>query len=225
MPAVIGDAEKFQLNSDYPLDKASYLTSTSVALGSLSFNDVTFNHSLGFAPLLQSMWSQDSTFASAYDENSGPKNAGGQNVVQTAAQSTSTQITLFNTNNQAFNTTVYWRLFGFMPSNVNTDASFTNVGVDNYMLNSDYNYTKLYLSGVTAASATPSSTETVTHNLGYRPQVLCWTEKGGIFSWMNSFASVGQGNTCNVSTTDVTFTRDSLLAASLKFHYRIYLDE
>lgn len=217
--------EKMLLNTDCPLDKVIYMKEVTVPLASLSFNDITITHDLGFTPLLQGAWTQDSTWATVYDENSGPVNAGGQFLVNTSVESTSTSIKLYNTNNQAFATNVYWRLFGFMPSNVNADAAFTSSSADNFVINTDVNYTKLYDSGVTAASSTLGSIETVDHNIGYKPQVLCWAENSTFTYWMNTYAQPGVNNNCKVTDTQIIFTRDNVfLSSAVKFHYKIYLD-
>jgi hypothetical protein len=227
MPLNPAAQKEFLMTSDYPIDKVTYLKEISIPLSSLSFNDITFAHGLTYTPLLQAQWSQDGTWPYAYDENSGPINAGFQHIIDTAVECNSTTISIFNTNNQAINTTVYWRLFGFMPTTVNVDAAFTSNLADPYAINSDNDYPKLFSAGVTAFSSVTGSTETVYHGLGYRPrQVLVWAEDGTKTYWMNSFAypNPGNNNYCKVGINDILFVRDGLfLSSAVRFHYRIYL--
>lgn len=214
------NAKKLLYSTDYPLDKVVYMYETSFSVPGFGFNDVTINHGLGFAPLIQGIYTLDAGWPTVYDENSGPVNSSGNYLMQTFVETDSTTITLYNSNAQASAKTIYWRLYGFMPSDVNVDASFTNTGVDDFMFSTDYNYAKLFMSGVTASSSDP--TETIVHGLGYRPQVLTWVEGGGSIGWMNSWVQEGGTTTCRVTDTSLIFTRSG---STNKFHYRIYLDD
>jgi len=96
-----------------------------------------------------------------------------------------------------------------MPSNVSLDAAYTASLSNNFQLNTNYNYTKLFLADIAVAAAT----STIYHNLGYRPQVITWIKTGSTFEQCNisGYAKV------NNSTVIIT-------APSNDIHYRIYLD-
>lgn len=222
-------AKQMLVSSDYPLDKVVYLHTRSVVVPAGSFNDQIFPHNLPFTPLVLGQWSFDSDFETAYDANSGPRaGAGGTLLLQTTLRSNATNIVIFNSNNQAFDVTVYWRIYALMPSTVSATAPFTASIADSFIIDTDQNYSKLFSSGVTGFSSTLDSSVTVTHGLGYRPQVLVWYEDSTVTQWLGSYAQEDPGgNTrCRVGTNDITLIRDSLfLPSALRFHYRVYIDE
>lgn len=230
MPAIAANANSFNVNSDYPLDKVAYTYSFSVTVPAYSFQDVTIIHNLPFTPLCIGMWSLDSGWSYGYDSNSGPTFGDQTLQIPTAIDSDSTEIIVRNTNNLGTSQTLYWRIFAFAPAGVVADVAPTAVGADDFVFNTDYNYAKLFDSGVTGYSSTVGSTETVYHNLGYRPQVLSWSDySGGYTRNINVFVadgSVGNNNHCKVYTDRIVFRRDSVfLTSSVRFHYRIYMDE
>lgn len=222
-------AKLMHVSSDYPLDKIVYMHTLSLTISAGGFNDQVFPHNLPFTPLVLGQWSFDSDFTTAYDFNSGPRfGAGGTLLLQTALHSDATDITIFNSNNQGSPVTVYWRIYGLMPSTVSEVAPFTASTADDFIIDTDQNYSKLFMSGVTASSAVVGSTETVVHGLGYRPQVLVWTENASYTTWAGSYAleGVNGGNRCRVGTENIILIRDSLfLTSAVRFHYRVYIDE
>jgi hypothetical protein len=197
----------------------------------MGFNDVHIPHGLPFMPLPRGLWTTDSTWQTAYEMNSGPittsPTAPSPFTFDTGIEANSTEVIFRNQNWTGSTATLYYRIYAFMPSTVNLDAPFTNVGVDNFMINSDYNYTKLYLAGVTAASGVASSTAVVPHNLGYRPQVMAWAERDGtVYDETYTYVNSGVPDSgCDVNINDLTFTRASFIPTTERFHYRIYLDE
>jgi hypothetical protein len=219
------------VSTDFPLDKVVYMHTRTVVISGFSFNDQIFAHNLPFTPLILGQWSFDSNFDTAYDANSGPRFGGGGTLLfASALHSDATNITIFNTNNQASSVTVYWRIYGIMPSTVSTTAPFTASTADDYIVDTDQNYSKLFLSGETGFSSTLGSSVVVQHGLGYRPQVLVWTENSTFTTWTGSYALEGTGgggnNRCRVGTQEITLIRDStVLPSSTRFHYRIYIDE
>lgn len=222
-------AKLMHLHSDFPLDKVVYLHTRTVAVGAFSFNDQIFPHNLPFTPLVLAQWSFSSTFDTAYDANSGPRFSGGGTLLfQSTIQSDATNITIFNTNNQGSPVTVYWRIYGLMPSTVSESAPFTASTADDYIIDTDQNYSKLFLSGVTASSGTAGSSVTVEHGLGYRPQVLVWSEDANYVTWTGSYAQeqiTSGNNRCRVNTNSIVLIRATILSSSTRFHYRVYIDE
>ena len=71
---------------------------------------------------------------------------------------------------------------GFEPSDSHRKLPKTSQNARQFILNTDYNYLKLFKKGVeniTIHQTIPQPTAdpiTITHNLGYRPQALFWVE-------------------------------------------------
>lgn len=213
------------LTSDYPVDKVVWMGTAQTTVPGFDYRQINISHGLGFAPLVFAQWSATSDFSIPYDEYSGPRSSSFFLDLDTYIETTSTQVTIYNTNNTSSSKPVYWRLAGFMPSTVNTEVQPTASVADDFVINTDYNYQKLYLSDVTTYSSTANSTVTVNHNLGYRPFVLGWAEITGIgVKSLNPLASIGNTDTLSVNENSIIFTRSPFPYGSTRFHYRIYLD-
>lgn len=220
MPAIDANASGFLATSDYPQDKVIYMASGSF---SASAGSTTQNiaHGLPFKPLLDGTWSTDSTFALSYDMGSGPVStvAGALFNIEADVSSDSTNAIITVGKATAGSTTIYYRIFGFEPSTDNLSADYTANSADSFILNLDYNYTKLY-----DANAVTTST-VVSHGLGYKPQVSMWEETSGTIRKKNENRNGTAANTyTTITTTAVTITFDGSAPAGTKAHYRIYLD-
>lgn len=207
------DARNFLLNTDYPLDKIVYIHSGSFSAtgggGVGTYHSVV--HDLPFTPLMVGNWSTSSDFSitkemfiPSYTELTGA-------YCEVASDSSDFTIQAINYDSSPI--TVYYRVYGFMPSTSDETAAPTSSIADNFMLNTDYNYTKLYYNDcITAETST-----TITHNLGYRPQVMAWYQSGSQAKYLSS------DFTHWVTTTDTTVVvHNSSTGASI--HLRIYLD-
>ena len=108
-----------------------------------------------------------------------------------------------------------------MPSDVDIEAPYTQSSLDDFNLNTDFNYTKLLLSGVTA-----SQNATITHGLGYYPQVETWYVSSFDSRVVYSNGDLPDGTWVPVSSinTDSLVLSDTTGTAS-RWHYRIYVDE
>lgn len=223
------DSRDMLVSSDYPLDKIVYLHTGSINFP-ITGTDYIINHGLPFTPLIKVVWSTSNDFSTTYGVGDGPisSNPSFAYLPQIVfAYSDSSTINLVFGNPGSV-TDAYIRIYAFMPSNVNTDAEFTVSAADTFVLNTDYNYSKLYLSGITASSSTPSSVETITHGLGYYPQVEVWYTKGGLTYAMSEIAlfdnSLGT-ESFELTTDDLILRRSPFLSGDELFHYRIYADE
>jgi hypothetical protein len=208
------------INSDYPLDKVIYMASgsTTFASGGLPAN-LTIDHDLTFKPLIVGQWSYDADFSTV--QEGGLQVYGDPAVASLSFFSTSTQILIARYNNTGSSVTLYYRMFGFMPSDVSELAPFTDSVSSDFVLNSDYNYMKLYDAGIVNLT---SSSQTVAHDLGYRPRVLVWNDGSYIGTELvnSSFAAQGTVDYVEVDDTNVYFVRVG--AGTRSYHYRIYLD-
>lgn len=237
----------FLFNSDYELDKIVYFhegTHTAASSGNFIF----FPTGLNFVPLCFGVWSTTSDFSQPIRmTNTNHGFYGLTNTPSVTLISSSSDKTIFLTfSSFPDNTKVYYRIYGFAPSNYTGDAPETSSNASSFILNTDYNYRKLYQKGrvkSTPKSSTPSQFDTlvVNHNLGYIPQIMAWEElapidpntgqETGTYSIqycsyvnMRGFLSDPEGVT--VDSEKITF-RSQYYAAGFNsyFNYRIYYDQ
>jgi hypothetical protein len=228
----VTDARNFLLNSDYPLDKVIYRASGSFALGAyFSTESLSIPHGLSFTPLPVLQWSTSSDFSVVYEAGTGPPPddiiLGFLGIAMNCtADGTNINIDVTNFKSTAY--TIYYRVFGLMPSDENEEATSTQDAGDSFVLNTDQNYAKLIDSG----KLTLSTTTTVTHGLGYEPQVFMWIEDSGIiYTPFTALNSSKTGSTLTpaaqrgyrVTTSQIEFK--SLSPSYAYGHYRIYADE
>jgi len=201
------DLRNFLVNTDSPLDQIVYLDSGSFIVpsgGGVGATD-TAPHGLSFRPLAVVNWSLNSDFLTTKECNLPVFEGTDPYAIRVDNVSNSTNLVVSGFNPTASNVTVYWRAYGFMPSNVNLDASYTAILADNFVLNTDYNYPKLWYNDVTGST-------TINHTFGYRPQVMAWSDNGTSIAQLNTFGSV------EVTTNSVIVTSAS------NVHLRIYGD-
>jgi hypothetical protein len=208
------DPRNFLLNTDYPLDKVVYMTSGSFsAAGGGGLGTVhQFNHGLSYTPLIVGTWSTNSDFSTSREGGYFAFEGTDPNTIYTQFFANSTKITVSTFNPPAPAVTIYYRIYAFMPSNVNVDSSFTTASADTFALNTDYNYTKLFSSGI----ATAAATTTITHDLGFRPQVMAWIKDSSVAYGTSMVVDMGY---VKATTTTVVIT-----SPSKDIHYRIYAD-
>lgn len=223
MPAIVQNAEKFLLTTDYSLDKIIWMNTGSLSIPANNFIDLNIPHGLSFMPLPLGSWSTSSDFSVSYEINTGPL-GGTPFTINTGLSANGTNVILHTTNNTGSAVTVFYRLYAFMPSDQNQDAPFTSSVSSKFLLNTDRNYTKLFMANILtqgAVGGTPVS-QTVNHNLGFYPQLAAWQEVSGtvgplVFSTIN-----GDGLRAEVTPTSVIFTFQGTAAS--RVHYRIYAD-
>lgn len=228
------DPRNFLLNTDYPLDKIIYMTSGSFTANVTFSGTYDISHSLGFAPLPIMQWSLTSDFEICYEISSSGTVGWESYGLSARVLSDNTELRISYYNNTGGNKTIYYRIIGFMPSNINVDVDPTAIAADNFVFNTDYNYLKLYMSGIMELNTTIGVSTSVTHNLGYIPRVFCWEELGTTESplivpmggGVEYKPIKGEGNGTIVTTTQLTAvspTGGYYQAEAL--HYRIYYDE
>ena len=210
------DPRDFLLNTDYEMDKIIL-----VKTGNLT-SSVEIPHNLDFIPLPFGVWSTDPDFNScnpigSTDPNSEPGYTP-QLGVECYADSTKVKITA---SNNTGNATIYYRLYAFMPNDVNKNAPTTGRNSKLFVLNTDYNYNKICAKGVFT-----QSNESYTHNLGYIPQVMAWYRYtvGGTKIYPLMQSSEYTNVYMNVDDTKIQF--GNFWAGVIdKVYWRIYYDE
>lgn len=208
----------FLLNTDYEMDKIIYFKEGSLNSGQY---DVSLPHSLGFAPLVFGVCAFNSDFS---DPRSIPyTNQTDTDYVAFDVSASSTDVKVSYVSSSGSPSVAYYRIYGFEPSDSHADIPATSGDATNFILNTDYNYCKLYQKGVINAS----DVTTINHNFGYLPQVMTWRESNGkIFP--GNLADWYSGDIGDTYGTKVTNTQVVLKYANIgldRVHYRIYYDE
>ena len=205
------DPRDFLLNTDYEMDKIVYFEQGEISEG----QTITLPHKLGFAPLVFGICSFNSDYS---DARSIPYQKQTQDELidfQIFATTSDVQITYVNYADNP--PKMYYRIYAFEPADSHAKIGATSKYAKQFILNTDYNYCKLWKKGISVGN------ETITHNFGYLPQVMAWQEaNGGITPLEYSLLNDPWGNTptyAKITTTTVEFTNLGRL------HYRIYYDE
>lgn len=203
------DPRDFLLNTDYELDKIVYFQEGSLNVGQY---DIDIPHSLGFAPLIFGVcafsedFSDSRTIPWQYQNDNG--------VQQFTASANASNLRVTYTSDSGSPAKIYYRIYGFEPSDSHARVGATSKHAKKFILNTDYNYCKLHSKGIT----TPNST--VEHNLGYLPQILAWRETNG---WVTPIEEAYSDSGATITSSDVVFHNPYL--GIDKIHYRIYYDE
>ena len=228
MPAIVSNAKQMLLSSDYPLDKVVGIKNGSRGVASFpGTSTIVVPHGLPFAPLFIGQWSLSPDFSVTYEFGSGPVG----NVlrfnysVSSYIFSDATNLTMEVSNFLDNPITFYYRIYMFQPTTYNVALPFTAAQADTFTLNTDYNYTKLFMSGHINSPAPTNNV--ITHGLGYAPQVIYWDEldNGNIRNepvalMLIPFQSYNTG--CEVTTNELVIAPS---AGTIRLHYRIYIDE
>lgn len=154
----------FLLNTDYMMDKI-ILLKTGSFVGSLEIP-----HSFKNTPLPFGVWSTNSNFESSNTLGAVEYGGVGSEVeLGVACRANDSKILLESHGNGNDSTTIYYRLYAFAQNNDNTNIGATSKWAKTFVLNTDYNYLKLYANG-----EFNENNLSYTHNLGYIPQVMAW---------------------------------------------------
>ena len=236
MASDVSRAKNFLITTDYPLDLVVLLESGSATInfptaGQLVTIPLPPEIQGKFTPLVSGNWSLTSDFSVSYEFGSGTfpsNNVGVSNFnISMDIYADATNAYIDPTNVSGSSQTIYYRVFGLEPSDSSADIPFTASAGDDFVLNTDYNYTKLYQAGAIVSPALPSTTS-VTNNLGYRPQIMPWItnaigERRPIDVTTILGGSVGDYGAI-VTTTSVNFVLDAFSTVR-RVDYRVYLDE
>lgn len=219
------DSRDFLLTTDFPLDKVVYMDSGSVAVPTGSIATTEVSHNLPFRPMVIGTWSLDANFSTSIDE--GIPQYADLNAPYLAMSSTPEFLRLTPYNVTGSTLTFYWRAYGFMPPNVNEVATFTSAEADDFVMNTDYSYSKLLDTGIVNLS---SSSASVSHNLGYRPQVEVWgastiSSPVLVKHTFGTSSTDNMSNRITVSESSLNFIKGTAPTLEEAYYYRIYADE
>lgn len=212
------DPRKFLLNTDYPMDKiAGYFSGTYSGSGYNS--NLTIPHNLGIAPLCVMSWSTNSDFTTSYS----PTGIVLTEYMYCNCYSTINNIVLQAQKLDGGAFTLYYRIYYFLPENSTLDVAGTATGLDNFILNTDYNYTKLYTSG-----SINGFYNEIQHNLGYYPQVEVWRQINNNCSYVDDGYPTDSVKNVVITNTKIILSDSAsnyAPGATITWYYRIYIDE
>ena len=211
------DPRNFLLNTDYEMDKiilfkdGSFTQSTEIA------------HNLSFIPLTFGVWSTDSDFTSTntiagLDSNPVLPYTP---LLSVELYASATKLKLESAGNTN-NTPIYYRIYGIEPSGSTQTAPATNTSANKFILNTDYNYTKLMATGEFTSAG-----QEYQHNLGYIPQVLTWVKTSFVGEPVIEYLS----SASEYTGIKVTVTENKIICGAMpsvfvdKIYWRIYYDE
>lgn len=211
------DPRNFLLNTDYEMDKIVLFKEGNFT------QSLEIPHGLSYIPLPFGVWSTDSNFSST-NTISGLDSSGEHGYVPQLSVSlvaNSTKLVLESAGNTN-NAPIYYRIYALEPNGSHADAPATSSNANKFVLNTDYNYTKLFTAGEFTASG-----QVYNHNLGYVPQVLAWLRypnNGDPQIEFLSFASEFTGIMTKVTTSQL-IAGNFWLNLIDRIYWRIYYDQ
>ena len=130
----------FIFNSDYPFDMIVYYKYVEYTKGT---TPESFNHNLGFAPLLFGMWSETEDFAVArpYSDQSATA------YHRVAVESDDTKVYITTNSQMPTGHKCYLKIYGFAPISWTGDCAPTSQSNSELLLNTDNAYSPLLAAG------------------------------------------------------------------------------
>lgn len=232
------DARKFMLTSDYPIPILVWKMETSLTVPVGQYFNAAHKsvaHGLPFTPWIIGQWSTNANFQPAYDlANDMPIFTGTQPDLMILAGADSTNIRLSAMHTAASSKTFYFRIMAFLPPDYTGDWNNPLGDTTHFTLNSEFNYPKLFKSG--SITVPDGTTKTVSHDLGYLPQVRAWRwiDTGPFddytISWniLQPVSSATQPDGLlgvSVNTSTVKFGAASQYGSDIDFRYMIFGDQ
>lgn len=230
----LASQQKMDLTSDYPVDKISYMKPGSFSLASLASGAITtIPHGLPFAPLCGGSWSMVSDFSLQYEYAIGTFPSGNPGLlfgITANVFSDATNVYIIASNPTGGAVTIYYRLFGFEPSDSATDLNPIIGLADDFVLNTNYNYPKLFMFDKVSLPSTSGTAfdYSVEHGIGITPQTMGWVQidtYNGVTTapcW-RPINGAPLGTTLAVNDNYITF-RIGTFQAAHSAYFRVYLD-
>lgn len=191
-------------DSKYPMPWIVWKRTHQISVASGQWSSTRLAHGLPFIPLLIGQWSTNPNFSPSYDLGVEiPGGYSGGQLETFCGVSADANDILFNIENNATSTrTFYFKLMAFADPTYTGEVNPVDYSSP-FRFNTKYRYQKIFMQGL-------STSDTITHNLGYLPQARIWTRAN---------------NTAAPSYAIVTSTTISSFTSSIQsFYYHIYLD-
>lgn len=211
------DLRNFLRNTDYPTDQIVGFLKGEVTVPNNDFRTVDFPHPLGVKVLPVSSWSPTADFDISYPAI--PDLVGNGARPSVAIQANESVVRVVVTNFTGAARTIHWRSFFLLPSNVDPDVEPTAILSLPLTYSTDYNYRKLFKEDYVTSS------QTIAHDLNYRPQVKLWGQyaNGFIGEYIASDAyPTPTSDSAEVTTSSLIL---GLRGTYAGIHYRIYGDQ
>lgn len=215
------DPRHFLISSDYQIPAVVAKWQGSINVAAYDWKDTTIAHNLPFTPLIVGQWSLNSNFSPAYDISTQNGYFVGVSFNQVVGSNSSDLVFRLD-NGHSTQKTFYYRLLAFSPQDYSGDVPYVDDNSD-FKLNSDILQPKIFKYG--SANLTGGN-YSVTHNLGYLPQVRVWvydSVNNVTAPVVNSHYEDGS-NTFGVGIDTSKMTLYGGLSGD-KIYYHIYADE
>lgn len=194
----------FLVNSHYRIPWIVYKTTYSFPVSTGDYLTRRIAHNLPFIPLLIGQWSDNANFNPSYDISIDiPGGAiGGQprTVCQVSADTSNITFTVINNGEDR---TFYFKIMAFAPPDYTGQVTPVDYP-SKFRFNSHYRYQSIYMAGRAAGNST------VTHGLGYLPQVRFW--------------AISNDGRIQAAPGVITTSTAGLDASELGYYYHIYKD-
>lgn len=211
------DSNNLLLTTDYPIDKIIGYKSGSYE-STWDINTTSISHGFDFIPLYYLQWSTNASFEPTYSETF---TGYGNNPNCYCYVNSSTVFLNGNPGTNTTTRTIYYRIYFFMPPDINIGLAASSQYFENFILNTDYNYSKILLEGVTS-----SGNSQINHDLGYYPQTEFW--------WILDLPTYGgrvitrsTRNIMDIDPENIQVNTSSVITTSSRAigcYYRIYAD-
>lgn len=218
MPVSPRRARNFKVITDFPIDTVVFTSRTrSVFVADPTFFlQIDIPHGLPFRPLPMVVWSFTPDFSVSFirQDTSGT-------IFLNVGAPDATNISITISNIGGGNKTIYYRIFAFPPSTINslTDVAPTASNADRFTLNSDRNYLKLVKAGVLS-----TSDRIYNHNLGYIPSVWTWLNSTREPNVLAQWVIPDPAGTAGIKVTENTIEFVGSSVNDTSIEYRIYAD-
>lgn len=220
-------ADDYEINSRFPMDKVVYLEEKTVTTDSAGMAKLTYAHNLADVPFCNA--------AISFDDWNTTYQAGTNRLARQVYSNEfnvycdSTNITLDVFFSEHTNETAKIRVWGVYNSTSTAPATATRqLSSNRLVVNSRYNYFKLVRDGIIDVT---TGTKEVAHNLGYMPLVELWSESAfddlgfRVYNRPDSFdVNNDEGQAFTVTNNKLIFRDGGNILKVKKFYYRLYQD-
>lgn len=211
------DGRDFLIDTDFPTDLIVGVQRGSFSVpADGSMHEILVPHNLLFTPLPLAKWSTSPDFVPSYDQASELAPTPISGVFRTNA----TNLNVRSINFTSTSYTMYYLVIYLMPVNTNASAPFTNNDTGDFLINTDFNLSKL----LPLPNILNASSGTVEHKLNYYPATDAWWELDG---WVNKVDSAQFGLTDSPQVRITTNTLEFISGVSIiptRWHYRSYAE-
>lgn len=214
----------FKINSNFKTDLIVFSYSGTVNVDSNGYGGLSVNHGLSFTPLPFGLYSADGgTTWNDIDFHT----QNGEGILGADSSTVGVAYYDYSANPPA---SILVRLFAFAPSTATNVIVNPPTPLSKFYLDSRKTHELLIASGRTVLPSYNGAQTAYTHNLGYLPRVLVWSEStyDGSVSRPHQNAKVTYSGYYNysypiVTTTTLSFMNyDSLSSETAIVHWRLY---